>query len=498
MSQPQVTIDELDGQLGVLPPSAGRLLAMVGAAVSGPFDTPATFARVQDIRAVFTGGLLVEAAAYYIQRFGRPVVLVRTHQSVPSTLSAVFPVGASPTGVDGPSLHAAPAVNDEQELYIRILTGGETGTAGITYLISYDGGRTVSPVRALGTSLQIAFDEGATIIEYPDETEVTAGDAYRLVGAPATWNATDLGTALDALGATAALWELVHIVGAIDANAFDLIELKLAAMNTRGNRHAWIGNTRMPTQFTTGDSGAYVAETEAAYLTAMTAALGSKSTKCGTLCAGAAKITSAISGRKYRRPASLAIAALQASVSEEINIADVNLGALVGVSIRDANGNPDEHDESINPGLDDARFCTLRTWDGDDFSGVYVNRPRLFSPNGSDFQLMPHRRVINLGHAALYAYFVRRLNKPILIDRNTGFILESERLEIQSGAIAAMRSVLLAKPKASDVTFALSKTDNLLSTKTLTGDGRILPLAYPEYIGLSVGFVNPALQLQAV
>jgi hypothetical protein len=257
-------------------------------------------------------------------------------------------------------------------------------------------------------------------------------------------------------------------------------------MQASGKYHAWIGNTRMPN----------LDETEAAYLASLSAAFASKASVHGDLCAGACKLTSSVSGRKYQRPIAYAVAAREANASEEVNTADVNLGDLKGVSIRDNNGNADEHDESLNPGLDDARFTVLRTWEG--IAGVYVNRPRLFSPEGSDFQLLTHRRVLNLAHAALRTYFARRLNKPVLVDVATGFILEAEALEIEAGALALLSATLLAKPKASGALFALSRTDNLLSTKTLTGQARVVPLSYPEFINLDLGFFNPALQVQAV
>jgi len=50
----------------------------------------------------------------------------------------------------------------------------------------------------------------------------------------------------------------------------------------------------------------------------------------------------------------------------------------------------------------------------------------------------------------------------------------------------------------SDVSFELSRTDNLLVTNKLTGQARIVPLAYPKEIDISVGFFNPALQLRKV
>jgi len=275
----------------------------------------------------------------------------------------------------------------------------------------------------------------------------------------------------------------VHVATPIDGALFDALELRLAALFSAGKERAWIGSARIPTP----------GETEAAYLTALTAAFGARASVFGMLCAGACKLTSSVTGRKVRRPASFPIAAREASLAEHINSADINLGPLVGVSIRDANGNPDEHDESVNPGLDDARFTVLRTWEG--VAGVYVNRPRLFSPAGSDFQLLPHRRVLNLAHGALRLYFQRRLNRPVRVSRTTGFILEDEAVEIEAGARAVLRSVLLAAPKASDVLFTLSRTDNLLSTRTLTGDARVIPLGYPEWVNLAVGFYNPALAL---
>lgn len=596
MTQPAVNITELDGALGVLPPSAGRLYALVGVSDSGPINTPATFARVKDVVATFTAGPLVEAAAHYIERYGRPVVLVRsgasvlgsyldaveaadgevlgfddsnvagdsviTVQTVPPaepdgaysvqvlfviggtvgapgivyqvslnggatfglaqalgtddeidlgigvvlelttdtieagdfvTFTTTAPVQASAgelvTAIAGdsvPTIDNTTHPNDDYEVFVRFVSGGTRGVAGITYQWSLDNGRTLSPLTALGTATSIVIPgSGGVKIDLSAGTLV-AGDTLKFPTVAPRWNGTELGSALDALIASAVQWEIVHVVGTVDADAFDVVELKITGAMALGKEHAWAGNTRMPVG----------AESEANYLASLSGALGSKATRHGDFCAGACKLTSSVSGRKYRRPIAFAVVAREASVSEEINTADINLGPLVGVSIRDSNGNPDEHDESLNPGLDDARFTVLRTVEG--IAGVYVNRPRLYSPEGSDFQLMPHRRVLNLAHAAWRTYFMRRLNKPVRVSATTGFILEADALEIEAGALAVARGVLLAKPKASGVLFSLSRTDNLLSTKTLTGQGRVIPLAYPEFINLDVGFYNPALQLQAV
>lgn len=598
MSQPAVNIEAIDGALGLIPPSSGILpLVLVGPCDGTlPLNTPVGFGRKSAMLAVATGGPMVEAAAYHIER-GRQVVLVRTGASIegsyldavdpedgtigvitktgtgtctfsdnasdptvaaevvvlfavggtrgtagivyqisldngqtwgppiPLGTATTFDVGATgasiavsagtivagdfitfeltapvpasagelvTTGFGGgggtsvPTIDSATHPNDDYEAYIVFVTGGTRGTAGITYKWSLDGGRTLSPTTALGTATSIVIPGSGGVKVDLSAGTIIAGATIAFPTVAPRWNNTELAAALDALRATTNAWDLAEIVGPIDGDAFDLLETKFAGMFTGGKPRAWIGSTRMPI----GN------ETEANYKTSLDNIFMSRATTFGELCAGACKLTSAVSGRKYRRPIAHAIASFEASVSQEINIADVNLGTIPGVTITDANGNPDEHDESVYPGLDDSRFTVLRTHEG--IQGVYVNRPRIFSADGSDFYLMPHRRVFNIGAAALRAYFVRRLNQPILVSKTTGFILEEEALEIEIGALAALEAALLAKPKASGVSFALSRTDNLLSTKTLNGDAAIVPLAYAETIALTLGFSNPALRVIAV
>lgn len=476
--QPSVIITELDGALGVLPPSAGRLHAIVGATSKGVANLPATFGKADDIRANFGEGPAIESAAHYMALYGRPVLFTKTEASVPGVLGDVDFTG---TGTSIATATGTPV--DDLEIAFKVKRGGTIGTAGITFVYSLDRGRTVSPETSLGTLQAFEIPDSGVTLNFAAGTLV-ADDLFTIEVQAPTWNTADLAPALAALKASQVLWELCQIVGPIDDAAVDALDLAFAGMANAGKYRAWIGNTRIPA----------VDETPAEYQTALETMFAAKSSKYGSLYGGGCKLISSVSGNRYRRPVSFATAAREAFVSQEINIADPNLLTLEGVSIVDKNGNPDEHDESLNPGLDDLRLGCLRTWDG---VGAYVNRPRLFSPTGSDFQLMPHRRVMNLTHETLRTYFIRRLNRPVIVNKTTGFILEEEALEMEAGALALLRTTLTSKPKASAVQFILSRTDNLLSTRTITGSARVVPLAYPETISLDVGFFNPALQLRA-
>jgi hypothetical protein len=482
MTQPKVTITELDGALGVLPPSSGALHAILGVSSSGVADTPATYARITDLVADFGYGPAVEAAAYYIEKYGRPVVFVKAGVTTAGAAAAVVFVGTGTSVVTADVDPVAPL--DDYEVYFLVVAGGTIGVTGITFRYSLDGGRTMSPLIALGTANTYTIPNSGVVVNFAAGTLVAA-DSWSFRTSAPKWNTTQIGSALDALKNSLINWEIAHVVGDLVGADFDAIDPKFTGMATAGKYRSWAGSFRMPS------SG----ESEATYLGAFGTVFNSKATVHGMICAGACWSISSVSGRQYRRPASFAIVARQAAVDHEVNIADINLGSLPGIALYDDLGNVVHHDESVNPGLDDVRATVLRTWDG--VQGVYVNRPRVLSAEGSDFELYPHRRVMNIALAALRQYFIRRLNRPIRVDAETGYILEADALEIEAGARAILRAALLAKPKASAVEFALSRHDNVLSTKTLTGDARIVPLGYPETISLEVGFKNPALLAQA-
>ena len=477
MSQPYVSLTELDGSLGVLPPTSGKLLAVVGVSSSGTANAPATYARVTDLVSAFGAGPMVEAAAHHIRTTGRPVVCVKTGATTAASASAVTFVG---TGTSVGTVSSATSANDDYEVVVKIVAGGTRGTAGVTYQVSHDGGRTYGAVTALGTDVSITIPGAGGVALALAAGTFVAGDTYAFRTTAAAPNGSEVTAALTALQNWIGSWGIVLCAFPMDATLFDAVDAAITAMRSLGKYRAWVGNTRVPS----------ISETESAYKTALDAIFASKASKTGALCAGAVKHTSAVNGRKYKRPVSFIAASLEASVEEHINTADLNLGPL-SVSIKDSNGNADEHDESINPGLDDSRFYVLRTWEG--VQGTYVNIPRTFAATGSDFRLLTHRRVMNLACEVLKPYLQTRLNRPIRVSATTGFILESEALEIETGARRVLEAALLATPKASAVSFVLSRTDNLLSTRRLNGQARVVPLAYAEELVTEIGFSNPAL-----
>lgn len=393
-------------------------------------------------------------------------------------------------GSSVPTIDAATHPDDDYQAHLRFISGGTVGTSGITFVWSLDGGRTESPVTALGTATSFIFPgSGGVKVDFAAGT-IVAGATIAFDCVAPQWNNTELAAALSKLKDTTQDWELCEIVGPISTTAHDVIEGKFVEMQAAGKDRAWIGHVRNPV------SG----ELAANYATAIGDAWAPKATILGSVTAGATKTPSGVSGRTYRRPLAFDYAPLLAVVSEEIDVSNPTAPYALAVSIRDVNGNPDEWDESLNPGLGD-RFVTARTHTT--VQGVFINNPRILCPDGSDFEFIQHRRVMNLARFALRSFAVRRLSKPIYVSKKTGFILEEEAVEFETGASTAMRTMLGIPVagqggKASEASFKLSRTDNVLSNKTLTGNGKVIPLAYPKLIDLGISFANPALQVIAV
>lgn len=481
---PSVNLNVLDGALGVMPPGLGDLMAVVGPANDGPMNTPAAFGQAKYVLSNFRGGPTVEAACYAIEHTGKPVVFVRTGASSAGSYGDLDDSGFN--GTSTPAIDANTHPDDEYEVVIVFLRGGNIGTAGITYRWSLDNGRTLSPEKALGQAQSITLPEGGGIKLDLGQGTVLAGDRLAFRTNPPQWSLAELSSAVSALRLTNLPWRVAEVVGALDPAAVATLGAELASM-ANGGKFRWvIGNTRGPN----------LGENPISYQAALSAAFAASAEKRLALCAGYAKILSSVSRRTYRRPISLAVAARAISVDAAVDLAELDLGPLPGVQIRDANQNPDEHDEAIFPGFDDARLTTLRTVEG--YEGVYITNPRLLSPTGSDFVFIQHRRVMDIACEVVRATLIRRLSKPIRVSEKSGFILEEEAREIESGVNAALRTALLSKKRASAARFVLSRTDNILSTFRLSGQAFIVPLGYPKFIDADIGFHNPALRVVKV
>lgn len=481
MTVPNVAITKLDGNTGVVAPSSKGICAIIAPCASGTAAQPTSVTKAALALATFGNGALTEFAAYMLAITKLPVVLIRAAASTAATYGTIALTG---TGTSVPSSGATAPLDDYPNIIITVVNGGTRGSAGITYTYSLDGGNTTSSVQALGTATSITIPNSGVQIALATGTLVT-GDVITAAVTGPKLTTSDITTALEALRTSALPWECVLIAGhdAVQATT-DALDAWLSAREAEGRFRFFICNARMKN----------AAETEAAYLTAMTTAWASAASIRGCVGADGGTLVSSVPGRSYvlKRQTSLALAArtmLNAYGRDPAYVAD---GPVSGFKLPDANGNPLNHDENYYPGLDAIRLVTLRTFD--QRQGTFITNANVISTTGSDYVWIQHVRTMNRALEIAFGILTGQLSRGI--DKNpklgpTGQVYGAEKdlLRIEAKVNAAINEL---RGQVADLRFTLSRTDDLGSNgpANLTGDMQLVALAYVKSFLVNAAFTR--------
>jgi hypothetical protein len=112
------------------------------------------------------------------------------------------------------------------------------------------------------------------------------------------------------------------------------------------------------------------------------------------------------------------------------------------------------------------------------------------APAGSDFELLQYRRVMDVGCRVTFDRLTLLESDEVRLGPD-GFILEKDALAIEADVNNALHNALIVQGSASNARFVLSRTDDILATKRVNGETRILPLGYIKEIVHTIGFDNP-------
>lgn len=376
--------------------------------------------------------------------------------------------GTGPTTALDSSVHSPV---DAFDIAVQITTDGGLGTGAFRY--SLDGGESWSG------DIGIPSGAGRYVLPGAGVAVTFAGtflknDIYRGASTPPGFSTGDSTTALTALRADSRRWGFLHVVGT-PANAADALTLaaavgaQLTAYEAQG-RYAY-GLTECPA----GEGDATLLSTFSNFV----------HERMG-VGAGDIGILSTLSGRLHRRNIVWAYAAKRSA--QKLSTHPGQIAASDG-------GGPLKNvvklyrDEFATPGLDQGRFITATTQT--EASGFYITRGRMMAAPGSDYENVMNRAVMDeLCRLALQG-FTQFLNMDHRIDRVTGFIDERDAQEIEAIVQSKCES-LVEDDEVSAVEVTLSRTDNILSTKTLNAEVGGIPKGYSEFIKVKIGLVNPA------
>jgi Protein of unknown function (DUF2586) len=480
---PSVGITKLDGQTGVVRPSATGVLAILAASSAGPLLTPITYVKPDLVAADFVSGPLPELATYHMPNSGKPIVAVRVTPGTPGAYGTVTNAG---NGTAVPVAKAATTPSDSFDILITFVTGGALGTTGITYTYSFNGGPP-SAVQALGTALEIAIpNTGAAFTLGTAPQTILANQTLACSTTRPKLTTADLtgaNGAFEALRVTSSPFEAVLVDGDADAAMVTAADTWVKTMNLAGKYPIVILTARPMT----------AVETEAAYKTALQGIFSASTSLDVVVCADEADLTSAIRGITQPRPVGLFVATRAMSVDRGVEPAYVALGPLPGARLADARGNPKNHDEAKYPGLDDLRLTTLRSFEG--LAGAFITNTRMLSPVGSDYVFLPHARVMNRAAEIAYQVLTQQLSVAVAKNPKPGpngerYIDETVAQRIEGLVNVAIQRELAGQ--VSDIRFSMLRTDDISSNQGAVISCKLesVALAYAKQFNVTASYVK--------
>lgn len=370
----KVTIQ--DGGLGIRRPSTSRLQAKVGVSSAGVANQVVRLRDPNQIAAQFGTGPLVTALGDSFAAGAQDLLVVRAAADVAGTVSTVT---STKTGGGDMSVSGNPL--DDYQVIVEILSTG--GLNAATFRYSLDGGDTWSVKQTVPTGGTFAIPNSGLTLTFtagaqPDES-FKAGDRYEFTTTAPTASVESLTAALDALLQSSEEFELVHIVGPTTSAVWTMLDTRAAALAEAGRYLHFVAETR-------GPAGG---ETAADWANAMVEETAAFTSRRVSLVAGRAEVTDLITQRIQERNIAGIYTGRLASIAEHRSPAEVALGPLPNV-VRLAPAGITAEDLAK---LDAAQLITLKTILG--LPGFYINEGHVKAPDGSDYQTVEVRRIMD-------------------------------------------------------------------------------------------------------
>lgn len=479
MAMPDATLTVKDNALGLLPSDIDSVHLKIGVSSAGTKNQVYAFTDLDTLASTLGEGPLVEAAALALAttvngKSGKPVLCCRVDPATAATVSAVTPtrVGTS----TGTVATTGTSALDTYDVIILITRTGTLGAGAFKY--SMDGGDTYSQEITIpgGGTYSISSPATGVVVVFTaggGPTYFEAGDKFTFTTTAPAMTTGDLATSWAAILGDPTEWGFAHIVGApVDGAALSTFAAAVAthvSTAEAASRFIWaliespdISDGTLQTQLATFASARVAVS------------------------AGWGELTSPRNGRVMKRPSAWIEAARCAAIPVHEDPAKVRSGPVSAglVSI----GRDERKAGGI---LDAARYATLRTWLG--LSGFYITNVPMMAAAGSDFALVPNRRVMDKACRIGYRALLQFSSQEFRVDPKTGYIDERDAKAIEAEIEAALNAGVVAEGNASSIKVQVPRTDNMLSTKKLRAKLRVVPLAYAKTIDAEIAFSNPAL-----
>jgi hypothetical protein len=467
MPLPDVTVNVVDGGLGLLPPSAAGLHAKVGVCSAGAVNEIVAVTDPAKVPELFGTGPLANALYDSFAAGSRLVYAVRANGDV---AGAIGTITKQKTGQGDLTATGSPL--DAFEVVVEIVDPGAKNVA--TFRYSLDGGDTWSQKITVptgltyempGTGVTLNFTEYAT----DPPQSFLAGDRYSFKTTAPGASVSSINVAIDALLDSGYLYEFIHVVGASDEAVWAALDAKASAAADRYRYIHFLAEARGPAGNETVDQ--WVAAL-------MQDKSGFASTRV-SICAGRLEISCSGTGRVIERNGAGLYAGRVSAIPVQQSPGKVMEGPLPGVV--------DLRPVGINEGhilaLDEAGFVTFRRYIG--LSGVYVTNGRMAAEPISDFRYVELRRPMDKACGLVRAAALRFEQAEIdPTNLEKSFTALEEQLSAALDTMVAAREIAAGR-------VVVPRDQDVLATNTVRIKVRIVPMAIMRWIEVEIGYENP-------
>jgi hypothetical protein len=486
MTTGDVELTILDGGAGVVVVPASSVAVVIGACSSGTAAQVVATRNANTLADAVGYGPAVDQAAMIIAA-GGTVLFMKSATTTPGAASAVTPtaLGTSVVTVTGNPF-------DAYLVKFLVTAAGTIGVTGIRFKISLDAGRTYGPEIALGTAALYAIVGTGLTLNFGAGTLLLNGTATFGCTEPLTSDASVQAclVALEASPYSITGWGLMRICGPRSGASAASIQGYLDTMVTQKTFTRAIieaRDTLLPVAY--GGAG----ETDAVWAAAIALDYSAVSAKRILSSAGNYNMNSmfpvAAGGTpRMRRNLAFALACRQATLRPQNHAGRVSDGSLAQIIV-DPTTDPTDgfnyHDDFNAPSLDIARFTSARKRKGK--PGFFVVNPKLMSPGGSVFTILPYGNVMDIGCSLVYQTGEENINSDIALNPN-GTIAEVEAQRIESVVRGVLRDNMLAKSMISAFSYVIDRSNNVQTTSEVNFACTLQARGYVLQINGTIGF----------
>ena len=490
MTTGDVELTVLDGGAGVVVVPASSVIVVIGTCSGGTAAAVVATRNANTLAASVGYGPAVDQAAMLIAA-GGTVLFMKAATTAAGVASAVT---STAWGTSILTITGAP--HDAYLVKVVVTAAGTIGTTGCRIKISLDAGRTYGPEIAIGTATTYAITGTNLTLNFAAGTLLLAGTSTFGCTQPlaAVASVSACLVALEASPYAITGWGAMRIVGPYPGADASSIQGYLDTMvTTKTYTRAMIEarDNALPAAY--GGAG----ETDAAWAAAVALDYSAVSSKRICASAGNYNMNSAFpvaagGTPRMRRNLAFALACRQVASRPQTHAGRVSDGSL-GQIIIDPTNDPTDgfnyHDDFIAPALDVARFTTARKRKGK--PGFFIVNPKLMSPGGSVFTLLPLGNVMDIGCALVHQTGEENINSDVALNAN-GTIEEKAAQAIEIVARRVLKTQMFDKSMISGFSYVIDRSNNVRSTSEVNFASTLFARGYILQINGTIGFGTAA------